>query len=177
MRRRPISLAGKSGKWCPIITWKRNVKSDLRTKSKITCSNFVRFQIFGGRRPISKKMCSDGEKSWLKSVETLVRPLRLAAGSGAEAPPLAAHPKSGLHVRRRPEYNFSHLGWSLPRPAFYKHAPFIGPWCMQHAPLTGLLPTDLPFSLFPVPPLDTEFFSCFCFPFLTIFLSLIFFFG
>jgi len=42
----------------------------------------VRSQIFGGRRPISEKMGKDGGKSWLKSVETLVRPLWLAAGSG-----------------------------------------------------------------------------------------------
>jgi len=53
---------------------------------------FVRSQISGGKRPISEKMGGDGKTTWLKSVETLVRPLWRAAGSGAKAPPLAARP-------------------------------------------------------------------------------------
>jgi len=45
---------------------------------------------------MSKQMETNGGKSWLKSVEILARPLRRAAGSKAEAPPLAARPDLGI---------------------------------------------------------------------------------
>ena len=50
-------------------------------------------------------------KGWLKSLETLVRHLWRAAGSKAEAPPLAVHPKVGHRsVRGWPSAIFRILG-------------------------------------------------------------------
>ena len=176
MRRCPIS--GKSGKWCLFITWKWNVKSDLRTKCKITCLNFVWSQIFWWETSDPTKMCNDGEKSWLKSVETLVRPLWLAAGSGAEAPLLAARPELGIYMFVDGHSAISRiLGGACLGLPFISMPPSMGLDTCNTLPLQAFCRQILSFSCTSSPFPRHWIFSCFCFPFSTIFLSLISFLG